>query len=312
MSEITLALGGGGIKGIAHVGVLRILEKSGIKIRAISGTSAGGIVGALFAAGYSPDQIENLINTVDQRSLFKRGDNEGPSLLGLSGLVDVLSQQLDDFTFTKLKIPFACTAVDIHTSTEIIINQGNVLDAVQATIAVPGVFPPKEIGDYRLVDGGVLDPVPAALARHLNPTLPVIAVSLTPEPEKWIHLPPIQLPAALPIPSPIVDRIARFRISQALQIFVKSMDISSRMLAELRLQIDKPEIIIRPDVVRYGMLDEVAPSDLIRAGEEAAEHCLPQIEELFTLRKKITRQLFKSQAPLPGKYLDVEDKEPEE
>lgn len=305
MDEITLALGGGGIKGIAHVGVLRILEGAGYKIKSIAGTSAGGIVGALYAAGNTPGQIEQLILGVDQKGLFKRSDSEGPSLLGLSGLTDILINQLGDITFDQLKIPFACTAVDLNTSQEMILTNGSVTDAVLATIAVPGVFPPKEIGGFRLVDGAVMDPVPVALARYLNPTLPVIAVSLSAAPENWSHLPTPQIPARIPIPSSIIQQVARLRISQAIQIFVKSMDISSRMMSELRLQVDKPEIIIRPNVIKFGTLDEVNPLELVALGEASAIQMLSQIEELFSLRNRLTRRIFKNEAILPGKEIDA-------
>lgn len=308
MSEISIALGGGGIKGIAHVGVLRVLERAGYHIQAVSGTSAGGIVGALYAAGHTPDMIEQLISTVDQKTLFKRGEGEGPSLLGLSSMVEILGSALGDIDFSELKIPFACTAVDLNTAQEIIINQGSVLDAVLATIAIPGVFPPKEIHDYRLVDGGIMDPVPVALARHLCPTLPVIAVCLSPSPEKWSHLPsPIQLSSRVRIPASIVEQFSRLRISQALQIFTKSMEISSRTLAELRLQVDKPEIIIRPELAKFTALEEVDPDELITIGEAAALQTLPAIDELFSWRNRLTRKVIRKSAPVPGKLLSLDE-----
>jgi len=311
MNEVTLALGGGGIKGISHLGVLRILEKSGYKINAIAGTSAGSIVGALYAAGNNASQIERIVLRADQKRLFKRSEGEGPSLLGLSGLMDILIQELGDLDFDDLKIPFACTAVDINSAQEMILNNGKVIDAIHASIAIPGVFPPKDVGEMRLVDGGVMDPVPVALARYLNPALPVIAVCLSPSPEKWSTLRTVQIPPQVPIPAPIIHQISKLRISQAMQIFVKSLDISARLLSELRMQVDKPEIIIRPDLIQYGSLDEVSPEDLITLGEEAAQRALPEIEELFHWRNRITRKIFPPDAPLPGKVLNPEKDSPD-
>lgn len=303
MPEITLVLGGGGIKGIAHIGVLHVLEKTGLSIRAIAGTSAGGIVGALYAAGYKASQIEDLIRNVDQSSLFRRSPDEGPALLGFSGLVEVLSTPLGGLTFADLTIPFACTAVDLNTSQEIILSSGNILDAALATAAVPGVFPAQEIDGHTLVDGGVLDPVPVALGRWLSPTLPIIAICLSPAPEQWQHMPTIQLPKVpVMVPRPILQRIAQTRLSQAFQIFIKSMDISARSMAELKLQIDRPDVLIRPDVSRYAMLDEVAPSDLIRIGEEATWKALPEIEKVLGWRSTIARRFRRAASP-PGKIL---------
>jgi len=183
--EITLALGGGGIRGVAHIGVLRALESNGFKIRAIAGTSAGGLVGAVYAAGFNTTKIEETVNEFDQNRSFSRRMNEQPSLLGLSSVANKLSKLLADRTFEDLVVPFAATAVSLHSGKEIILRKGKVIDAVLATIAVPGLFPSKEIGGRVLIDGGVLDPVPVQVARWMRPDLPVVAVMLHKPPEDW-------------------------------------------------------------------------------------------------------------------------------
>ena len=305
MADIALALGGGGIKGIAHIGVIRFLESRGYIIRAIAGTSAGGLVGAMFAAGYKTSEIEYIVKGIDRKRLFKRDRHDGPSLLGLQGLTETLIEFLGERHFTDLTIPFACTAVDLHCDQEVILSQGIVVDAVEATIAVPGIFPPKQVGESLLIDGGVLDPVPVALARWLAPTLPIIAVCLTPVPEGWSHIPSFHVPSSSHIPGPIIEQFAHFRIGQAFQIFLRSMDATSRMLAELRLQVDHPDVIIRPDVYRYGMLDNVNPEELIRAGEKAAKQSLPQIVKALSWSNQISRHFRRS--TLPGKIITPED-----
>ncbi len=191
--EIALALGGGGVKGIAHIGVIRCLAQAGFRINAVAGTSAGAIIGALFAAGYDPDRIQALIGTVDTSRLFARLPQDGPALMGMAGVIHALTPVLDECTFADLKIPFACTAVDIRTAQEVVLHQGQVLEAVLASSAVPGVFPPQLVADCQLVDGGVLDPVPVDLARWLAPDLPVVAVVLSPEPQTWASLPGFQI-----------------------------------------------------------------------------------------------------------------------
>jgi len=305
MVDIALALGGGGIKGLAHIGVIRFLEQQGYTIRAIAGTSAGGLVGAMYAAGFKTSEIESIISGIDRNRLFKRERHDGPSLLGLQGLTKALIENLGDRHFTDLLIPFACTAVDLHCDQEVILSQGIVVDAVQATIAVPGIFPPKQIGDSLLIDGGVLDPVPVALARWLAPTLPIVAVCLSPIPEGWSHIPSFHVPASSPIPAPIIEQFAHFRIGQAFQIFIRSMEATSRMLAELRLQVDHPDVIIRPDVYQYGLLDNVNPEELIRAGEKAAEQSLPEIVKASSWSNQISRRFRRSS--LPGKIITIED-----
>ena len=297
MPDIAVALGGGGIKGIAHIGVLRALENNGLTIRAVSGTSAGGLVGGVYAAGNSPDRIIEIVTRMDQKALFRRDSNEGPSLLGLKGLTNLLAEVVGNINFIDLKIPFACTAVDITTSQEIILNEGRLAEAVLSTIAIPGVFPPRHIQGSVLVDGGVFDPVPVAVARWLNPSLPVIAVSLSPALEGWVTTSSYRLPPTTPIPAPIVEYLSRFRISQAMNIFLSGMEATTQMLTELRLQVDKPEIILRPAVSQFGILDPVDPKELVSLGEKAVQDALPQIKEMLGWSKSFRRRFRKAEAP---------------
>jgi len=308
MTEISLALGGGGIKGIAHIGVLRVLEKHGFEVKAIAGTSAGGIVGATYAAGLTPDKIDQIITQANQKKLFARAKQEGPALMGLSGLYELLTTALGDITFNELKISFACTSVELETGQEMILNQGRVVDAIMATIAVPGIFPAKWINGFQLVDGGIIYPVPLALARWLAPNLPVVAVCLSPEQKEWAYLPPIDFTSA-PLPRPIVEQISKLRISQAFRIYLEAMEITSRSVAELRLQIDTPEVLIRPDVILFGILDEVAPEKLMALGEQAAEEAIPEIRKATAWPRKLPR-LFR-RANVPGKILPVNEDEDE-
>lgn len=291
MTDIAVALGGGGIKGIAHVGALQKLVEAGYTIKAVAGTSAGGIVGAMIAAGYSPIELKDIILNMNQGNLFKRKPDEGPALLGLGGLTDILTEKLGAKTFDDLKIPYASTAVDLITSQELVINSGSVIDAVLATVAVPGVFPPREIGQYRFIDGGVLDPVPVSVVRWLNPDLPIVAICLSPEPAKWSELTSFRLPVSTSIMAPIVDQINKMRIGQAVQIFLRSLEITDRMLAEIRMQNEKPDAIVRPDVERFGILDNVNPTELMEEGAKAMEAKLPDIQKATQWMSAVQRKL---------------------
>lgn len=302
MEEIALALGGGGIKGIAHLGVVFGLMEAGYRVRAIAGTSAGAVAGSVLASGVKKAEILNLIQSIKKPNFFSRRDQDGPSLLGLSGLVKILSPILEEKTFADLKMPFAATAVDIITKQEFILNKGPVLPAVLASSSVPGVFPPVKIGNAELVDGGILDPVPVAVARWLAPRLPVVAVCLSPAPEQWKEMPEISVPLDTHIPRPILNRLVNFRLGQAIRIFVDSMDITSRMTTELRLQIEKPEVIIRPNLVKFGLLESGDPDELIQHGYEAVATSLPDLEHALSWQHKFGRQ-FQNPRP-PSKILE--------
>ena len=288
--DITLALGGGGAKGNAHIGVLRRLEKEGYRIRSIAGTSFGGIVAVFYAVGYSPREIQAIFESIDQKALYGRSSQDGPSLLGLAGARQLLDRVLGEKTFNDTRIPCAVTAVDINTGGEVVLNEGKLKDAVLSTIALPGIFPVHHLNGWELVDGGVLNPVPVSVARFLSPDLPVVAVILND---------PIDLPVrgySLPIPSivprTIADRLSRISLAQSLDIFLRSVDVSSRYVAHLRLQVDKPEIIVRPDVHHISLLDQVSVEEVAQLGEQALEKLLPDLKRITAWTARLGRRIF--------------------
>ena len=289
--EITLALGGGGAKGNSHIGVLRRLEKEGFKISAIAGTSFGGIVAVMYAAGNTPDEIEDNFAQVDQAHLYGRSLlDENPSLLGLAGVRKWLDQALQNRTFADLELPCAVTAVDLNCGCEVVLDHGPVKDALLATIAVPGIFPTYTWKDWELVDGGVLNPVPVSVARSFAPSLPVVAVSLLApmgEPARSMGMP---VPSG--IPRPILDRLAHIRFAQAFDVFMRSVDVGNRAVSEYRLAVDKPDVIIRPAVYDIGLLDQVDVREVARRGDQAVEEVLPELRKMVSWTSRLRRTVF--------------------
>lgn len=293
IKEITLALGGGGAKGNAHIGVLRRLEREEFVVRGIAGTSFGGVVAAFYAVGFTPDEIEALFCLVDQSKLYGRAPDEGPALLGLAGARKWLEETLGKRTFADAKIPCVITAVDADRACEVILREGSLVDAVLATIALPGIFPPHEIGGRRLVDGGVLDPVPVTPARALAPHLPVVAVTLTERVDAPVHL---RLPVTLPpyIPPPLAERLARSRLAQAFDVFLRSVDISTRLMTELRLKVDAPDVIIRPAVEGIGLLDKVDVPRVARLGERAVDAAMSNLQRATAWPNRLRLRLLRN------------------
>ena len=280
MTDITLALGGGGSKGYAHLGVIRALVGLGFNIKGIAGTSAGGLAGAIFAAGYSPGEVLEAISSLSQENLYRFG--KGPALLNPTGIHRVLERFLGEIEFADLEIPCALTAVDLKEMTEITIREGKVLDGVKATIAIPGIFPPVELDEYQLVDGMVLNPVPVGIARSLAPRLPVVAVSLSPERWKAV-LPRDSNPA-----NPLLRSISRLRFAKAFEVYYRSMNMTLHMLGEVRLQVDKPAVIIRPDVFHIGSMDRVDVKEVALLGDQAVQ------QSHSALKKIIKRSRWRS------------------
>jgi len=269
---VVLALGGGGSRGIAHIGVIQELETNGIEIIGIAGTSIGSIIGALFALGHPTDEMRELFQKVDQSKLFGFPFSDGPGLLGYKGIKDFLVQHIGTKTFADTKIPFKIATTDLHTNTVEYLSHGPLVEAILSSIAIPGVFPPIIREHQLFVDGGVLDPVPVRAARSLNLNAKIIAVTLT-SPKSSVDI-----PASVTNPNPMIDRLTRNNLSMTFKIIMETVETTSAQISELRLEIDRPDIIIRPSVSQIGMLDQVNVDDLVKRGAEAARLHIGEIK----------------------------------
>jgi NTE family protein len=292
--NITLALSGGGVKGFAHIGVLRVLEQEGFYIRGLAGTSAGGLIAALYAVGYSPDEMEERLRNIDQGNLFSHMHGDGPALFGFAGVTAILNELLGEHSFDDLRLPLAVTATDLTAGLPVVIKHGQLVEAVLATSAVPGVFPARQLDGHLLVDGGILNPVPVAEARALYPNAPVVAVVLSPKIGWHVESKEPTTPAIPQLMTnlPLVYRLAgRLRLAQAFNLFLQSMDLAGLMLLDKQLKLEKPEVIIRPTLGRIGIVDKVNIQEVIKAGEQATLMALPEIHRVMSLKFKLSQKL---------------------
>ncbi len=204
MTEFGLALGGGGVKGLAHIALLKKLDALGARPTAVAGTSIGAIIGALYAAGLSGMEIEQRVRD----HLFSRRDSiknvyrrrqhlvkwvkvfalekSRGGLITADGLFEHLFTEIRDLRFSDLAMPFTAVATDFHAGEEVALREGSLLDAVRASMAVPGIFAPVEIDGRRLVDGGLVNNVPcehAAAEERLLIASDVICLSASEEPK---------------------------------------------------------------------------------------------------------------------------------
>lgn len=235
-----LALSGGGARGLAHVGVLKALTDENIRISSLSGCSMGGLVSALFAIGYSAKEIEaitikhttvrEMINLVD-RTPRRRGLIVGHRLRNL--LAQLIGK---DTTFSDTLIPLSLNAVDLITSQEVVLTEGNVLDAVMSTIAVPGFFAPVNIGKMQLIDGGSLNNLPMSNLKQFAPDIS-LAVDVHPDTSREVPWQFAKQKVRFPLPVP--DFFLDFYRAQLIMI--------TRM-TELNLVQDQPDLLIRPDL----------------------------------------------------------------
>lgn len=181
--KVGLALGGGAARGLAHIGVLEVLEKEGIPIDMIAGTSAGAAIGAFYAKGKDAGQIKSVALDMGWKRLAPLVDLALPQTGFIAGrkVKEQLKLIIGDIEFGDLKIPLACVATDIMTGEEVVIDQGSVLEGVRASISIPVIFTLAKWKDRYLVDGGLVNPVPVSVLRRMGADV-IIAVNVTPDP----------------------------------------------------------------------------------------------------------------------------------
>ena len=246
--KIGLALGGGAAKGFAHIGVIKMLEASGIHPDVVAGTSAGSVVGALYASGMDAFALQQTAFGLDEAKirdvrLFSGGLVQGQALQ------DYVNQLLRKQPIEQLKMPFAAVATELETGTRTVFVRGNTGRAVRASSSIPGVFEPVEIHGKHYVDGGVVSPIPVDAARQLGADF-VIAVDISAAPDG-------SNPQGM------------------MGIVGQSISIMGRQLAAQESA--RADVVIRPDLRGIGPTDFEQKNQAILAGEKAALAAIPAI-----------------------------------
>jgi NTE family protein len=251
--KIALVLGGGGSRGIAHVGVLEVLVREEIPIYCIVGTSMGAIVGALFAAGISPVTIaENLAN-LQATNLFSM--NLFSARARQKSVEDLLAGPLAGMRLADLQIPMVIMAVDMISGKEVALSEGPLVRAILASSAVPAVFPPVEIEGMQLADGGVIDSLATHQAYELGADK-IIAVDVYPPLEQdtaWKD--PISAVMGFQLPLNLFANSDWGRSPGMLSSMWRSFRVMAWHLHEERLAAHPPDVLLRPEVHNYGSLD---------------------------------------------------------
>jgi NTE family protein len=274
--RLTLALGGGAAKGLAHIGVLRGIEEDGITVAAVAGTSMGSIIGALAAQGLGARELDGLFRSVDWVRLGRI------MLSSVSGAAfhDMLRESFGGVLIEDLEIPFAAVCGDLDTGEMVILDSGDLAEAVCASSSIPGILPSRTIGDRRLVDGAVIEPVPVTAATAMA-TSTVLAVSVVRPPGRREQRGNIMtsMPVRLELP-PILRRVEAWlrrqrngnledevsaRVSRWEAVF-RSFHIMQHRLATCS-RIEVP--MIEPRVGGFGWFDFHRVEEIIVTGYEA-------------------------------------------
>ena len=269
---IGLALGGGFARGFAHLGVLQVLEQNNIPISHIAGTSVGSILGAAYASGAPLERIIETCRTLRFRDIARWR----VSRLGLASnhrLASLIERVFESRDFEDLRIPLAVVATDLTSGEPVIFTQGNLVDAIRASCAFPGLFEPVEIGTRCLADGGLVAPVPTHAAREIGAGI-VIGVSVGMQDG---------------------HRGAPTNIFQ-----VVSRAVNAAQKHQLELWERDADLVLRPDVQSLAWDDFDRADEAIAAGAAAARRALPRIEKLLG-QKEDSAELLQAR-------LEAEDK----
>lgn len=268
--SFALALGGGGARGLALVGVMQVLAREQLHPTAIAGTSMGAIVGALCAAGVAADDLAATLELLDLKALAGLARiNLRPGSVLSADPVEARLREVLPATFEDLTLPFVAVAADLVTGERVVLKSGDLPLAVRASMSIPVVFEPVRIGHMLLVDGGIVDPVPVAAARELGGD-PVLAVDVGPlGPTGSVSL------------GGGSKRLLRVDAPTTVQIGTRAWDVAEHWLA--RPALSTAAAVIAPEVGRYSMADfldgEAILAEGIRAAEAAAGAVRDRLEE---------------------------------
>ncbi len=250
--KVGLALSSGALRGLAHLGVIGVLEEEEIPIDLVAGTSAGSLVGGLYAVGHKIKYLKQLANNIKWEHLAdltipKRG------LVAGNRFLDFLQFITHGVNFDQLKIPFTAVATDLERGERVLINSGSVAEAIRASTSIPGIYVPFYKDNRLLVDGACVDRIPISVVKDMGADF-VIAVD-------------------------VGFGIGNSKLSNIFEILIQASDILSREIS--REQWIEADILIQPQVGQFPAMDFCYASKIIEAGVESAKKVVPKIKEML-------------------------------
>ncbi|MGE5943759.1 MAG: patatin-like phospholipase family protein, partial [Flavobacteriales bacterium] len=292
--KVGLVLSGGGAKGLAHIGVLKVIDSLGVKIDYIAGTSMGAIVGALYASGYSGKQIDSIFNDVDfddilndnlpraAKTFYERDNNEKyaftlpfnnfkiklPSALSRGqntyGLLSKLTLHVNTINdFSELPIPFFCIATNIETGKAVMLDEGNLSQAVMASGAFPSLFQPVIIDDQVLIDGGVVNNYPIDELRNKGMDI-IIGVDVQD------------------------GLMSREQLTSAPDVLLQINNF--RTINDMKLKVDKTDIYIKPDIANFSVVSFSELNKIVATGKKATLKHMEAFKDISQIQTKDKKQ----------------------
>lgn len=252
--RIALVLGGGGARGLAHIGVLEVMEEEGLRPAFLVGTSMGGVVAALSAAGQPADRIHQLARGFSFPRWFIPG-----GLVTWDRIFAPAARALVGLSFDQLALPMAVVAVDLEAGRQVVLHEGPLLPALRATCAVPGVLPPVEVGGRWLVDGALVNALPVDVAAMAEPDLVVAARAGGHGPRS---MPDLRRPLT---------------VFTGIEILVRATEIALDRQNTLATAMVEPHVLVDVRLGDIGLRDFDRLDEAVAAGREAAREALPAL-----------------------------------
>ncbi|MFS8829819.1 patatin family protein [Synechococcus sp. R55.3] len=312
--KLGLALGSGGARGWAHIGVIRALEQAGIPIDYIAGTSIGAFVGAIYAAG-ELDELEDFVRDLNWKMILSLFDVVFPTcgLLDGNKIYELLTEHLQELCIEEAGIPFCCVATDLITGQEVLLRSGKMADAVRASISIPGIFTPFHHEGRYLGDGGIVNPVPVRVVREMGADV-VIAVNLN-------HVDPadvesqleeteveetLQRRQRLNAEGEVIEEetnfITRIRkryqsLQQGIQekisqwfpdepsgpnifdVIGKTLNVMEQIVTRSVLAEHPPDLLLQPKLSQYGIFDFHQADPIIQEGYRQMRRAIPELRQ---------------------------------
>jgi NTE family protein len=291
--RIGLALGGGSARGWSHIGVIRVLEQAGIKPDIVCGTSIGALVGAVYAAG-ELERFEQWVLGLKISDVVSYMDvSLSSGLLKGERIMEFFRRDYVDRAIEDLSIPFAAVATSLKTGAEVWLRDGSTLEAVRASIALPGLFEPSLKDGATLVDGGLVNPLPVSLARAMGAEF-VIAVDLSSDVQgrklnfegpkdklddhngEWLTKLQDGLNALIP-----ASAQKEPNLPSILDVITSSINIMQVRITRSRMADDPPDVIVAPHLAHINLLDFHRAKEAIEEGEQAMKAMLPSLIDRY-------------------------------
>ncbi len=306
---ITLILGSGGARGLAHIGVLRCFEEHGIAVRSVAGTSIGAFVGGLYAAGMRAREMEDVVLSMDKMAMarFLIPGLSASGIINTASVKKFITGLAGHQRIEDLPVPFRAVATDLMTGEEVVFDHGPVVDAILASIAIPGLFKPVLADGRYLIDGGLCNPIPVSVVLDQHAGLKV-AVNVAPDPRRLrariaerLAVPDTKRRRRVPAwltEAMKADRYPRLRRTlkrvparsaqntetyspTAIRVSLQAISISAHNLIQLHMQHAPPDLMISPAIEEFDMLEFHRGAEIIHSGYLAAHAAIPELLHLL-------------------------------